>query len=204
MARTRTISDDQILEAARELFLDRGMSVTTAEIAAHAGVSEGTIFRRFPTKEELFQHALGLPESPAWFDKLEVGPEVDLRAHLEELGLEVVTFFRTMIPRMMMTRSCGMDQLQVFGRVEGLPVPAWSLKKMTAMLTRAVERGQIQTEAPQMVARTFIGALAHFAVTEFVGVNAYMPIEPESYVRGVVATLWDGIAPESPAGGGSQ
>jgi AcrR family transcriptional regulator len=43
----------RILDAARELFADRGLGVTLHEIAAHAGVGVGTIYRHFPDKAEL-------------------------------------------------------------------------------------------------------------------------------------------------------
>ena len=47
--------DERILNAARELFLARGLSgVSTAEIARQARASKGTIYARFPTKEALF------------------------------------------------------------------------------------------------------------------------------------------------------
>jgi len=44
-----------LLEAATELFIAQGASFTTADLAAAAGVSEGTIFRYFPDKASLIQ-----------------------------------------------------------------------------------------------------------------------------------------------------
>ena len=43
----------RILEAARAAFADDGLSVTLDEIARRAGVGVGTIYRRFPDKEQL-------------------------------------------------------------------------------------------------------------------------------------------------------
>lgn len=43
----------RILEAARELFAERGLGVTLNDIAHHAGVGVGTVYRRFPDKEAL-------------------------------------------------------------------------------------------------------------------------------------------------------
>ena len=42
-----------ILEAAADLFSERGLSVTLNDIAHHAGVGVGTVYRRFPDKEVL-------------------------------------------------------------------------------------------------------------------------------------------------------
>jgi AcrR family transcriptional regulator len=43
----------RILTAAGELFTERGLGVTLDDIARHAGVGVGTVYRRFPDKEVL-------------------------------------------------------------------------------------------------------------------------------------------------------
>ena len=52
----------RILDAARELFAEEGLGATLNDIAHHAGVGVGTVYRRFPDKtvliEELFEQRL--------------------------------------------------------------------------------------------------------------------------------------------------
>ncbi len=52
----------RILDAARELFAQEGVGVTLNDVAHHAGVGVGTVYRRFPEKsqliEELFEQQL--------------------------------------------------------------------------------------------------------------------------------------------------
>lgn len=70
-----------ILQAARELFAQRGLAVTLDDVAAHAGVGVGTVYRRFPSRDaivdELFrtrvdelvanaEHALEIAETDPW------------------------------------------------------------------------------------------------------------------------------------------
>jgi len=43
----------RLLDAAQALFRERGLEVGVAEIAQHAGVGRGTLFRNFPTKQDL-------------------------------------------------------------------------------------------------------------------------------------------------------
>jgi AcrR family transcriptional regulator len=43
----------RILAAAAAVFAERGLDASTAEIARRAGVGEATLFRRFPTKDDL-------------------------------------------------------------------------------------------------------------------------------------------------------
>jgi len=46
----------ELLEAALDLFVEKGYAATRVEeVAAHAGVSKGTLFLYFPSKEELFK-----------------------------------------------------------------------------------------------------------------------------------------------------
>lgn len=43
----------RIVAAATEVFAERGLDASTAEIADRAGVGEATVYRRFPTKDAL-------------------------------------------------------------------------------------------------------------------------------------------------------
>ena len=61
MSSTRPLRADaernraRILAAAAEVFADRGLDVSLDEIAAHAGVGVGTVYRRFPDKDALIE-----------------------------------------------------------------------------------------------------------------------------------------------------
>jgi AcrR family transcriptional regulator len=45
----------RVIEAARELFASRGLEANLNDVAHHAGLGVGTVYRRFPTKEELIE-----------------------------------------------------------------------------------------------------------------------------------------------------
>jgi AcrR family transcriptional regulator len=46
---------ERILEAAEEVFADRGVAAPIDEVAERAGVGVGTLYRHFPNKEALFE-----------------------------------------------------------------------------------------------------------------------------------------------------
>src|SRR6187402_3044790 len=46
-------NDERVIQAAREVFGERGPQASLEDIAARAGVGVGTIYRRFPSKEAL-------------------------------------------------------------------------------------------------------------------------------------------------------
>ena len=67
----RTDLDRTILDTARTVFETYGVRRANIEdVAARAGVSRSTIYRRFPTKDDLFEHVV-LRESGLFFSTLD-------------------------------------------------------------------------------------------------------------------------------------
>jgi AcrR family transcriptional regulator len=78
-----------ILAAARPLVLEHGRATTTRLIAEAAGVAEGTIFRSFATKDELFDAVIEQEFDPEPF--LEAIGRIDLALPLEQRLVEAVS-----------------------------------------------------------------------------------------------------------------
>lgn len=53
LRRDAELNRQRILVAAKEVFAERGLEATLDEIAKHAGLGVGTVYRRFPNKEAL-------------------------------------------------------------------------------------------------------------------------------------------------------
>jgi AcrR family transcriptional regulator len=81
-----------ILAAALPLVLEHGRATTTRLIAEAAGVAEGTIFRVFPTKDELFDAVIDQEFDPEPF--LASVRAIDLAQPLEERLVEAVTLLQ--------------------------------------------------------------------------------------------------------------
>jgi AcrR family transcriptional regulator len=81
-----------ILDAARPVLLEHGPATTTKLIAEAAGVAEGTIFRVFPTKDELFDAVIDQEFDPEPF--LEALGRIDLDRPLEERLVEAITLLQ--------------------------------------------------------------------------------------------------------------
>jgi len=75
---------EAIIEATRPLLYEHGQSTTTKLIAEAAGIAEGTIFRSFSTKDELFDAVLEREFDPESFFALvaEIDPDLPLRERL--------------------------------------------------------------------------------------------------------------------------
>lgn len=199
MARPVTISDDDIIRAARDVFLERGIRGTTAEVASRAGVSEGAIFKRFKTKEQLFHRAMRSVDDVMWIAKLpeRVG-KGELREQLVEVGIEAIEFFRRVIPFHMMAWS-NPDEAGVSASVDpsGEPPPMVSRKRVAAYFEAEKRAGRLGTVDADILARSFVGALYNFVAIELMfGHRDPAPMSPELFVRGFVHILLRGCEPD--------
>jgi AcrR family transcriptional regulator len=81
-----------IITATRPLLMEHGRRTTTKLVAEAAGIAEGTIFRVFPSKEELFQAVLDAEFEPEPF--LAAVATIDLDQPLRERMIAVTTLLQ--------------------------------------------------------------------------------------------------------------
>src|SRR5260370_35162729 len=98
MGRQKTISNDEVLGIARDLFRARGHGATMRQIAEAAGVSEGVLYQRFGSKDDLFFAAMH-PRGPD-IEQL-LGPKDpldDARIYLRSVVVRIGKYFAEVIP----------------------------------------------------------------------------------------------------------
>src|SRR3954471_9463570 len=198
MARPTTISDERILEAARAVFLEHGIAATTAEVAKRAGVAEGSIFKRFATKAELFKAAMQIEfEDPDFIRTLiSARDEEDPRETLFQVGLQAVGFFRRMMPLVMLQFGTG-KKLGVPEQLLGPNAPPLrALNALAAFIERQIKSGRMRKHEPEIVARMMMGSIQSYVFFEIVlRAQQKMPLPVEEYLRGLINVLWTGVEP---------
>jgi AcrR family transcriptional regulator len=130
----------RILAVAREAFAEDGLAVTLDEIARRAGVGVGTVYRRFPDKEQLidalFEERIGevvaiaeeaLCCDDAW-EGLVSFLEGATAAHADDRGLKEVAL-------------AGVHGLERVARARELMFPL-----VTRLVARAQEQGQLRPD----------------------------------------------------------
>jgi AcrR family transcriptional regulator len=198
MARPAVIQDSDILQAAREVFLSRGFRATTAEVAARAGVSEGSIFKRFRSKFELFQAAMGSLDDAAPFLR-ELPARVgsgDLRQQLNEIGVALAEHLRQVVPLHLMAWSNpGPD---------GAPppiclqsqAPLALLKALAGYFDGEMRAGRMARRDPEIVARAFLGSVHNYVVFDLLfEAQGVFPMPEEVFLRGLIELLISGVDP---------
>jgi AcrR family transcriptional regulator len=148
----------QIMDGARAVFLGEGFDgASMNDIARAAGVSKGTLYVYFDSKEQLFE-ALIRHERKQQAERLVfAGEPGDAREFLREFGVRLVE---------MMTRPESIAHLRVIiaatakfpnlGRAFYEAGPCHGARKLAAQLIKLREAGQLEFENAERAARHFV------------------------------------------------
>ncbi len=138
----------ELLEAALDLFVEKGFAATRVDdVAARAGVSKGTLFLYFPSKEELFkavvrQNIVGRFEE--WSHELEAfeGTTSELLRHCYQVWWERIGATKASgITKLMFSESQNFPEITLFYQQEVIQ-PGQDLVRR--ILRRGIDRGEFR------------------------------------------------------------
>lgn len=162
---------EALLDAAEEVFLDKGVARTSLEqIARHAGMTRGAVYWHFRNKADLFQAMLNRVRMP--FQELveEIGDPGLAEAPLEAIRLACLSGFeRLERPRYRRVHAILIHHCEVFGDIDPLAMQnemaEESCGALRDYLQCAARLGQLRTDlSPELAAKllqSMLGGLFH-------------------------------------------
>ena len=140
LRRDAALNREKILRAAREVFGQHGLRVTLDDVARHAGVGVGTVYRRFPDKETLvralFEQDLGIRQASAERALAHPDPWEGFVDFLTEMGADLA-------------ENRGLQEVIMLGSHSSEPIETvrgGMLPFLEALIKRAQESGDLRAE----------------------------------------------------------
>jgi AcrR family transcriptional regulator len=183
----RAATRQAIVDATLELLAERGFQGATIEaIAARAGVGRNTIYRRWPTKEDLIVDALhDLTEDLDFQEGDELYPLL-----LEWIRDFVRVFADPLFGRIVPVVLGELQRNPEFARVYAERVVQPRRDALLALLRSAVERGELRRDADVEQIGDLIAGPPFIRLLPF-----GLPPVGDGYADALLETIWRGAAP---------
>jgi TetR/AcrR family transcriptional regulator len=198
----------ELLDAALDLFVEKGFAATRSEeVAARAGVSKGTLFLYFPSKEELFKAVVRENMSgrfAEWQEEFETfeGTTADMVRYCLRVWWERIGATRASgITKLMISEARNFPELAAFYQQEVIR-PGTDLVKR--ILRRGIDRGEFRAVDVDYAVFGLVAPMIFLIMMKH-SLGACAPqdyqLDPERYVETQIEVLLQGlcIRPEGEA-----
>lgn len=188
MGRHKTISDEEVLRVARDVFRAQGHTATTRAIAKAAGISEAILYQRFGSKDDLFFAAMR-PSGPD-VEKL-LGPKDppdDALVYLRTVVVRLGEHFAEVIPLALRVMTHPSFDPASLARAKpwGLTVLQEGLTERLALLAR---RGGLVIRREAVTARLLVSLAHDWALGRVHG----SPSRGIRDLKEMVDVVWEGL-----------
>jgi TetR/AcrR family transcriptional regulator len=191
----------ELLDAALDLFVEKGFAATRVEeVAARAGVSKGTLFLYFQSKEELFKAVIRENISgrfKQWNEEFEAfeGSSAEMLAYCMSTWWESVGA----------TKASGINKLMVSEAKNFPEIAAFYQQEVTApgqllirrVLQRGIDRGEFRAMDLDYAVYSVVAPMIFLILAKHsmgVCVQANFEMDPKKYIASQLATLLHGMS----------
>lgn len=201
-ARRKEARPGELLDAALDLFVEKGFAATRVEeVAARAGVSKGTLFLYFPSKDELFKAVVRenisgrFVEWNSDFDAFE-GTTFDMLAYGMNSWWEHVGATKAAgITKLMMSEAGNFPTIAAFYQQEVI-APGHTL--IRRILQRGMDRGEFRALDLDYAVFSVLAPMIFLTLTRH-SKSAFLPdqmaLDPERYIASQLEIILYGLAP---------
>lgn len=190
---------DEVLDAALALFIEKGFAATRVEdIATRAGLSKGSVYLYFPSKDAVLEALVKRAVSPIADTALSV-----LEGYEGDPKPVIATVFKIIagrladpnaiaVPKIVLREVVQFPQLAQMYRHEVLDKVMPALRQLIA---RGVDRGYLRPVDPDLTIRSVIGPLiAHLMLAEVFDLTPEGGISLEKLIDNHLTILFDGLS----------
>lgn len=194
---------DEVLDAALDLFIEKGFAATRVEdIAKRAGLSKGAVYLYFPSKEKILEgivHRAVVPiaeHALSFVKNYEGDPRLAITAVMKMLATRLHEPRLIAIPKLVMREVTGFPELAEMYRREVLDRV---LPVITGLLAKGIDQGYLRQVDPELTIRSIIGPIMlHLIMAEIFGIVPKDGLAIDRFIDNHLAILFDGLsAPES-------
>lgn len=161
--RRKDARPQEILDAALNVFAGKGYAATRMDdVARRAGVTKGTIYLYFASKEDLFKSLVraaigGVLEQVTAYAAAHDGLARDLLVSvLRTIGAAMRTSDRIVLPKIVLAEAGNFPELVRFYRFE---IVEQGIELFRGIVARGIAQGEFREVAPEHVARLCVAPL---------------------------------------------
>ena len=192
--RPLTLTDDALLDIARDVFLERGLDATTSYIAKRARISESVIFYRYKTKEALFTavFARQLVMPPGFARLAWRAGEGEIAENLFDAGMSLVELSQRVLPFVMMA-MVSPTKLNMFDKHlrEAHPIKREMIGLLSRYFDAEMQARRLRPGHAEILARTFLGGINQFVMSAHMEGES-MELDAPTYLRGMIGLILQG------------
>jgi AcrR family transcriptional regulator len=194
---------DEVLDAALDLFIEKGFAATRVEdIAKRAGLSKGAVYLYFPSKEAILEGLVRRAIIPIAENALgflrdyEGDPRLVIAMVMKMMAHKLADPRVTAIPRIILREVAVFPDLAQMYRREVLDQV---MPVLIGLIRKGIDQGYLRQVDPELTLRSIVGpVLAHLAMSELFGITPSDGVAIDRLIDNHLTILFDGLsAPES-------
>jgi AcrR family transcriptional regulator len=196
-AHTEAVTTRERLVLAAQALTERGgySAASVAAIAAEAGVSNGALYRHFPSKAELFVEVFRAAAAHEMAAMNEAASAVD--AFGERFDAVIETYARRVLRHRRLAWALVYEPVDVLVDAERLSLRREFRRRMAGLLLDGMMDGAISRQDADITAAAVVGAIAE-ALVGPLSPLADPPPDPDKTIAGIVAFCRRAIGLEMP------
>jgi AcrR family transcriptional regulator len=190
---------DEVLDAALDLFIEKGFAATRVEdIAARAGLSKGAVYLYFPSKEAVLEGIVKRAVVPIASSAVEMAgnyagdPRTIITMVMKTVATRLTEPRTIAIPKLMMREMINFPDFAKMYREEVLDrvIPI-----IVGLLKTGIAEGDLRRVDPELTIRSIVGPIMlHVLMDEVFGIRPAGGLAIDRLIDNHLTILFDGLS----------